>query len=87
MVNRPDEPGVKQETDFRQTGIGTGGRRTLHSSDILAGAREEIIEHRDERCRLRLTRMGKLILTRQREYRQRGCLRIYRRLHETEPGG
>ena len=64
MVNRLDEPRVKQETNFQQTGIGTGGRRTLHSSDILAGAREVIIEHRDECYRLRLTSMGKLILTR-----------------------
>ncbi|MCY4590476.1 MAG: hemin uptake protein HemP [Alphaproteobacteria bacterium] len=64
MVNRLNEPRLKQESNFPQTGIGAGGRRTLHRSDILAGAREVIIEHRDECYRLRLTSMGKLILTR-----------------------
>ena len=64
MVNRLDEPRVKQEVNLPQTGVGAGGCRTLHSSDILAGAREVIIEHRDECYRLRLTSMGKLILTR-----------------------
>ena len=35
----------------------------LRSSDLLSGAREAIIEHGQERYRLRLTSNGKLILT------------------------
>lgn len=42
---------------------GTADRRSFKSSDILAGAREVIIEHDGERYRLRLTSKGKLILT------------------------
>lgn len=42
---------------------GARGRRSFKSSDILAGAREVIIEHDGECYRLRLTSKGKLILT------------------------
>jgi hemin uptake protein HemP len=36
--------------------------RIISSSDILHGAREVIIQHGEERYRLRVTKAGKLIL-------------------------
>jgi hemin uptake protein HemP len=35
----------------------------LHSAELLGTAREVVIEHAGEEYRLRLTRQGKLILT------------------------
>ena len=36
--------------------------RTVHSDELLQGARELLIRHGEETYRLRLTRNGKLIL-------------------------
>ncbi|MCI0733027.1 MAG: hemin uptake protein HemP [Methylococcaceae bacterium] len=42
----------------------TAARRPyLRSADLFGGAREVVIEHAGEEYRLRLTRQGKLILT------------------------
>ena len=41
----------------------TGGRRAVRSDELFHGRRELIIVHRDEEYRLRITRAGKLILT------------------------
>ncbi|MCC5859618.1 MAG: hemin uptake protein HemP [Ectothiorhodospiraceae bacterium] len=41
----------------------TGGKHTIRSADLLQGEREIIILHGNMPYRLRLTRQGKLILT------------------------
>lgn len=38
-------------------------RRILRSRDLLAGARQIVIEHHGQEYRLQVTRAGKLILT------------------------
>jgi hemin uptake protein HemP len=38
-------------------------RRSVASDDLFQGVRELVILHRDEEYRLRITRAGKLILT------------------------
>jgi hemin uptake protein HemP len=38
-------------------------RQRLHSAELFGMAREVVIEHNGEEYRLRLTRQGKLILT------------------------
>jgi len=38
-------------------------RQRLHSAELFGTAREVVIEHAGEEYRLRLTRQGKLILT------------------------
>ena len=38
-------------------------RRALSSDDLFHGGREVVIVHREEEYRLRITRAGKLILT------------------------
>ncbi len=38
-------------------------RRAVRSDDLFHGGREVVIVHRDEEYRLRITRAGKLILT------------------------
>jgi hemin uptake protein HemP len=38
-------------------------RRAVSSDDLFRGDREVVIVHRDEEYRLRITRAGKLILT------------------------
>lgn len=43
--------------------IAGGERRRLHSRELLAGAREIEIVHGSQCYRLRLTSLGKLILT------------------------
>lgn len=43
--------------------ITSASRQRLHSTELLGTAREVIIEHSGEEYRLRLTRQGKLILT------------------------
>lgn len=40
-----------------------GGKPRLQAAALLAGSREVIIEHAGEEYRLRLTKNGKLILT------------------------
>lgn len=43
---------------------GAGGRaRRYRSGELFAGAREIVIEHVGEEYRLRITQLGKLILT------------------------
>jgi hemin uptake protein HemP len=44
-------------------GRGTAGRRTVASDDLFQGLRELVILHRNDEYRLRITRAGKLILT------------------------
>ena len=39
------------------------GTRSITVESLMAGARELVIVHREERYRLRLTQNGKLILT------------------------
>ena len=39
------------------------GRHTVRSSDLFQGAKELVIRHGSEEYRLRITRTGKLILT------------------------
>lgn len=43
--------------------IKQGSRPRLHSTELFGKAREIVIEHAGEEYRLRLTRQGKLILT------------------------
>ncbi len=43
--------------------IGPDLRQRLHSAELFDKAREVVIEHGGEQYRLRLTRQGKLILT------------------------
>jgi hemin uptake protein HemP len=53
------EPKKKPE----QPGGSTASRRAIAASELLGGAPSGVIEHRGERYELRLTRNGKLILT------------------------
>jgi len=39
------------------------GRPTLKSTDLFQGGKEVVIRHGDDEYRLRITRAGKLILT------------------------
>jgi hemin uptake protein HemP len=55
-------PGEGSSVD--RTGAVTGGSiRRLTSAELLAGAKEVVIEHEKELYRLRCTSKGKLILT------------------------
>ena len=58
-----DDWEAPRRTELPMPASGTGVQRSFQSSDILAGAREVIIEHEGDRYRLRLTSKGKLILT------------------------
>jgi hemin uptake protein HemP len=42
---------------------GGDGRHTVRSSDLFRGGKELVIRHGSEEYRLRITRTGKLILT------------------------
>ncbi len=42
---------------------GSGSRKRLTSSDLFGSAQEILIEHAGQEYRLRITRQGKLILT------------------------
>jgi len=42
---------------------GANGRQTVSSTDLFRGGREIVIRHAGEEYRLRITRTGKLILT------------------------
>ena len=63
MTDRVQDAGKRGWAAIPQPERGAQGRRSFKSSDILAGAREVIIEHDGECYRLRLTSKGKLILT------------------------
>ena len=54
MSSRPTPPLVARETE---------APRRLHSHELLGSAREVEIVHGSQRYRLRLTSLGKLILT------------------------
>ncbi len=63
---KPDTAPALQPPGIVEVPAGTGSQRgqpRLHSSELLGTAREVVIEHGDEEYRLRLTRQGKLILT------------------------
>jgi len=55
----PTEPSGDADDSHKPT---ADNLRTLHTADLLQGAREVLIEHRGEIYRLRLTRNDKLIL-------------------------
>jgi hemin uptake protein HemP len=42
---------------------GANGRQTVSSTDLFRGGREVVIRHAGEEYHLRITRTGKLILT------------------------
>lgn len=46
-----------------ERGSSADGPRTLNSQEIFQGASEVLIDHSGETYRLRITRTGKLILT------------------------
>lgn len=48
---------------FTKQDIAPALRQRLNSADLFGAAREVVIEHAGEEYRLRLTRQGKLILT------------------------
>ena len=48
---------------FTKQDITPALRQRLHSAELFGTAREVVIEHAGEEYRLRLTRQGKLILT------------------------
>lgn len=54
-----DEPPAGQG----KGGAAAGGLRRIKVSELLAGAREAILEHDGQDYRLRITANGKLILT------------------------
>jgi hemin uptake protein HemP len=63
---KPDTAPTLQPPGIEKVPAMTGSQLVqprLHSSELLGTAREVVIEHGDEKYRLRLTRQGKLILT------------------------
>lgn len=65
------ETGLKQSFNGRRDdgvnplppAAGLSGPRTVRSEDLMAGATELVITHAGQAYRLRITRNGKLILT------------------------
>ena len=47
----------------REEAVAPKGRRAVASDDLFQGLRELVILHRNDEYRLRITRAGKLILT------------------------
>ena len=67
MNNKPTDAGGRTRPDPEVAGPGSAARPTgkirIRSVEILAGAREVLIEHEGDEYRLRHTSKGKLILT------------------------
>jgi hemin uptake protein HemP len=59
-----EDPALRCEGElYRGDAVRNPPARRLSSADLFAGAREVEIEHNGRRYRLRITQMGKLILT------------------------
>jgi hemin uptake protein HemP len=59
---QPPSFGTGPTADAASTAIAAGGG-AVSSSTLLGGRQELLIQHRGEHYRLRVTRLGKLILT------------------------
>ncbi|MFI3157826.1 MAG: hemin uptake protein HemP [Methylococcaceae bacterium] len=64
MNKQPDDSTEPSDlTLFNKQDIAPALRQRLRSAELFGTAREVVIEHAGEEYRLRLTRQGKLILT------------------------
>ena len=59
----PDDEGASASADVLQERRHRPGPRRVRSKDLFQDARDLIIVHNEEEYRLRITRLGKLILT------------------------
>ncbi len=55
-------PPIRESSSRPDPGVGAS-RKRLASHDLFGGAQEILIEHTGQEYRLRITRQGKLILT------------------------
>jgi hemin uptake protein HemP len=59
----PEDERASSSAGTLQEGQHRPGLRRVRSQDLFQDARDLIIEHNEEEYRLRITRLGKLILT------------------------